>query len=214
MRPRPVEQRPIGERRREILAAAAGLFAERGYRGVSIDDIGRAIGTTGPALYRHFPGKRALLGEVLLDISRRLSRRGSVLLARSTEPRDALDLLLRGHISFALDEPSLIVVHDRELHHLTDEDNRRVRRIQRRYVEEWVTVLAELRPDEPREVLLASTQAAFGLLNSTPHSHVLPRGEMAALLLRMGTAALLPDRPVEVSAHNEAHPERAVVPSE
>lgn len=184
--------RPTGERRTAILGAAARLFAAHGYRGVTIDDLGRAVGTTGPALYRHFPGKEALLGEVLVDISERLAQQGRQLVTSTESPEAALEALLRGHIEFSLDEPDLITVHDRELGHLTDEDRRRVRRLQRGYVEEWVNVLAELRPEASRATLRASVHAAFGLLNSTPHSRgPLSRDEMAALLQRMGTAALL-----------------------
>ncbi|GAB3727407.1 SACE_7040 family transcriptional regulator [Nocardiopsis nanhaiensis] len=185
-------QRPIGQRRTAILGAAAELFAARGYRGVTIDDLGRAVGTTGPALYRHFPGKEALLGEVLVDISERLAEQGRSLVGRADAPESALESLLRGHIEFSLDEPDLITVHDRELGNLTDQDRRRVRRLQRGYVEEWVNVLAELRPGTPPAALRASVHAAFGLLNSTPHSRGdLSREEMADLLLSMGTAALL-----------------------
>lgn len=189
-------QRPIGQRRTAILGAAAELFAARGYRGVTIDDLGRAVGTTGPALYRHFPGKEALLGEVLVDISERLAEQGRSLVGRADGPEAALESLLRGHIEFSLDEPDLITVHDRELGNLTDQDRRRVRRLQRGYVEEWVNVLAELRPETSPAALRASVHAAFGLLNSTPHSRGdLSREEMADLLLSMGTAALLAEGP-------------------
>ncbi|MEU3016825.1 MULTISPECIES: TetR/AcrR family transcriptional regulator [unclassified Nocardiopsis] len=185
-------QRPAGERRTAILGAAARLFAAHGYRGVTIDDLGRAVGTTGPALYRHFPGKEALLGAVLVDVSERLARRGRALVADADGPEEALEALLRGHIDFSLGEPDLITVHDRELGNLTDDDRRRVRRLQRGYVEEWVNVLAALRPAAPRADLRASVHAAFGLLNSTPHSRgPLSRAAMSALLLRMGHAALL-----------------------
>lgn len=185
-----------GGRRAAILGAAARLFAAHGYRGVTIDDLGRAVGTTGPALYRHFPGKEALLGAVLVDISERLAERGRALVSGADDPREALTALLRGHIAFALDEPDLITVHDRELGNLTAEDRRAVRRLQRGYVEEWVGVLARLRPDTPPVALRASVHAAFGLLNSTPHSRgPLSREAMADLLLRMGTAALLADAP-------------------
>ncbi|WP_017572252.1 SACE_7040 family transcriptional regulator [Nocardiopsis halotolerans] len=183
--------RPVGERRTALLGAAAELFAERGYRGVSIDDLGRAVGTTGPALYRHFRGKQALLGEVLVDISERLARQGRELVAGAADAEEALEELLRGHIAFALDEPALITVHDRELGNLTDADRRRVRRLQRGYVEQWVGVLGELRPGASATVLRAAVHAVFGLLNSTPHSRgELSRQHMARLLLEMGRAAL------------------------
>ncbi|MEY9213159.1 TetR family transcriptional regulator [Thermobifida halotolerans] len=186
------EPRGGATRRAAILRAAAELFAARGFRGVSIEELGRAVGTSGPALYRHFPGKEALLAAILVDISERLLREGAARVAAHPDPADALDALLRGHIAFALDEPEFITVHDRELHNVPPEPQRRVRRLQRGYVEQWVAVLARLRPDTPEPVLRAALHAMFGLLNSTPHSAgELGRDQMADLLFAMARAALL-----------------------
>src|SRR5438045_224896 len=59
-------------RREEILEIAVGLFATRGYHGVSMDDIGAAAGVTGPALYHHFAGKEAMLAAALIPVSEQL----------------------------------------------------------------------------------------------------------------------------------------------
>ena len=49
------------EARREVIErAAAGVFAERGYHGASIDEICRRSGVTAPVLYDHFESKLAL----------------------------------------------------------------------------------------------------------------------------------------------------------
>jgi AcrR family transcriptional regulator len=48
-------------RREMILEAAAQLFFERGFAGTGIDEIGAAVGVTGPAFYRHFESKQDLL---------------------------------------------------------------------------------------------------------------------------------------------------------
>ena len=61
-------------RRQQLLDAAAHLFAERGFNGVSIEELGAAAGVSGPALYRHFPSKEAMLGELLIGASQRLRR--------------------------------------------------------------------------------------------------------------------------------------------
>ena len=49
-------------RDREILKAAARLFARRGFHAVGVDEIGEAAGVTGPAIYRHFGSKDEILG--------------------------------------------------------------------------------------------------------------------------------------------------------
>ncbi|MQY09433.1 SACE_7040 family transcriptional regulator [Actinomadura macrotermitis] len=180
----------VSPRRAEILGAAAELFARRGFHGVSIGDLGRAVGLTGPALYRHFRGKEAVLAEMLLDISERLRDDGARR-AAAADPEAALDALLRGHIAFALDNPALITVHERELDNVPEPQRHRIRSIQRAYVEEWVRVLRRLRPDGPGERTRAAVHACFGLLNSTPHSAAgLDRAEMAELLHAMARAAL------------------------
>jgi AcrR family transcriptional regulator len=178
-------------RKAEILAAAAELFARRGYHGVSIGDLGRAVGLTGPALYRHFRGKDAVLAEMLLEISERLLTEGSHRAAEATGPAQALDALLRWQVAFALDNPALITVHERELDNVPEPQRRKIRRLQRAYVEEWVRVLRLLDPALADDRARAAVHATFGLLNSTPHSAGgLGRDAMAGLLHTMAAAAL------------------------
>lgn len=69
---RAVSRAAAPTRREQILQEAARLFAERGFHGVGVDEIGAAVGISGPGLYRHFPGKDAMLAELLVGISERL----------------------------------------------------------------------------------------------------------------------------------------------
>ncbi|AOS65366.1 SACE_7040 family transcriptional regulator [Actinoalloteichus hymeniacidonis] len=184
-------RRRSAERRQEILDAAAELFAARGYHGVSIEDLGRAVGVSGPALYRHFRNKEAVLAEMLLAVSERLLTEGTARVAAAEGPAAALDALIEWHVEFALSKPALITVHDRELDNVPEAERRTVRRLQRRYVEEWVAVAARIAPHTARGRLLAATHAAFGLLNSTPHSATnTDLATMRTLLATMAHAAL------------------------
>jgi AcrR family transcriptional regulator len=177
-------------RRGDILASAATLFARRGYHGVSIDDLGGAVGLTGPALYRHFRGKEALLAEMLLDVSERLLTEARRRVASAATPTVALEALLGWHIEFSLGEPALITVHERELDNVDEPARHEIRRLQRAYTEEWVEVLRRLHPGCPAEVVRSAAHAVFGLLNSTPRSAgELDGAAMAALLRAMAAAA-------------------------
>ena len=185
------DQRTRESRREEILTAAAGLFARRGFHGVSIDDLGAAVGMSGPGIYRHFVGKDAMLSDMLLGISQRLLAEGSRLAVQASDAETALDALLRWHIGFALSHPDLITVQSRELANVPAPARRQIRRLQRLYVEEWVTVLSELAPHAPPARLRTAVHAMFGLLNSTPYSaSELPADSMAGLLRTMARAAL------------------------
>ncbi|MCX4823263.1 TetR/AcrR family transcriptional regulator [Streptomyces sp. NBC_01142] len=159
-------------RREQILKEAARLFAERGFHGVGVDEIGAAVGISGPGLYRHFPGKDAMLAELLVGISERLLNGGRLRVeeaAPDPDPQALLAALIDGHIDFALDDRPLITLHDRELDRLRDSDRKLVRQLQRQYVELWVTVVRELHRDVPESEARAAVHAVFGLLNSTPH---------------------------------------------
>ncbi|WP_020499739.1 TetR family transcriptional regulator [Sciscionella marina] len=173
-------------RREQILDAAAGLFATHGYHGVGIDDIGAAVGISGPALYRHFRSKDAMLSEMLTAISDRLWAGGQQ--RRAAE--DPLRELIAFHVDFALDNPALIVVQERNLAHLTESDRKRVRAQQRRYVELWVEAIRATIPETGELTARAAAHAVFGLINSTPHSRLLGRGRMAELLTAMALGAI------------------------
>ncbi|PSL58579.1 TetR family transcriptional regulator [Saccharothrix carnea] len=183
-------------RRDQILAAAAELFARHGFHGVGIDDIGAAVGISGPALYRHFRSKDAMLGEMLTSISERLLDGGLNRVAASGDPARALRELIRWHVDFALDDPALITVQIRNLANLTDPDRRRVRALQRRYVEVWVETIRKTSPEVDEPTARAAAHAVFGLINSTPHSAHLDRDQMAALLSQMALASLSGALPV------------------
>jgi len=178
-------------RREQILRAAAQLFAERGARAVGVDDVGAAVGVTGPAIYRHFASKDAMLAEMLVRISEHLLAGGTERVAGvGDDPVAQLRALIAFHVDFALDNPALITVQDRDLTSLPDADAAQVRRLQRRYVEVWVTVLARLHPGADAATCRARAHAVFGLINSTPHSAGrLPRAAMAELLAGMAEAA-------------------------
>src|SRR5258708_6700935 len=157
-------------RRDEILDAAAWLFAERGYHGVTIDDIGAAVGMSGPGIYRHFAGKEDVLAQMLLRISARLRDEGARRVEDAPDAASALEALLRWHVEFSLHQPALITVHGRELGNVPEPARRQVRRLQRLYVEEWVGVVSELLPGASQARLRVAVPAAICLLHSTPYS--------------------------------------------
>jgi AcrR family transcriptional regulator len=185
-----LRSRAKANRREALLAAAARLFAERGYNGVSLEELGAAAGVSGPAVYRHFEGKQALLGALLVGVSEHLSSGGQAVVAAAPDDAAALRALVQFHVDFALSNPDVIRVQGQDLGNLADDDRHAVRALQRTYVELWVEVLARLHPNVDTASLRIRAHAAFGLINSTPHSAGrLDRAAMAALLADMAWAA-------------------------
>ena len=177
-------------RREQILSTAADLFAERGFHGVSVADLGAACGISGPALYRHFPSKDAMLAQMLVSISEELLAVGRARVQGSNDARGALVALVGWHTDFALTHKALIVVQDRDWASLPDDARERVRELQRRYVELWVDQLRAIHRGLAADHARAMAHATFGLLNSTPHSALLSEAQMRETLERMALAAL------------------------
>jgi AcrR family transcriptional regulator len=177
-------------RRDQILETAAELFAQRGYHGVSVADLGAACGISGPALYKHFSSKQAMLAEMLVSISEELLREGRRRVAETPDPRAALAALVDWHVDFALRHRPLIVVQDRDWESLPAEAREQVRALQREYVDLWAAELRVLDPGLDLPTARAMAHAAFGLINSTPHSGLLPDVQMRELLTRMALGAL------------------------
>jgi AcrR family transcriptional regulator len=162
--------REKAERRAQLLAAATRLFAERGFRAVSIEDLASEAGVSGPALYRHFDSKEAILADLLIDVSQQLLDGGAERAETATSSSVALRSLITFHTDFALRDRDLIRIQDHDFSNLAKDDAATVSRLQRAYLEVWVAVLDDLDPTETESVLRTKIQAVFGLLNSTPHS--------------------------------------------
>lgn len=182
-------------RRQALLTAAAALFARDGFNRVSIEDLGAAAGVSGPAVYRHFQGKQALLGALLLTVSHDLLDGGQEVVAAAKDGTAALHGLIAFQVDFALTQPDVIRVQDRDFSNLTPEDQAEVRQLQRQYVELWVEVLGMIHPSRDDAELRMRAHAAFGLINSTPHSVRAHGRRMAArsaapVLERMALSAL------------------------
>jgi AcrR family transcriptional regulator len=178
-------------RREQILATAAELFAARGFHGVSVADLGAACGISGPALYKHFSSKDAMLAEMLVSISERLLEVGRERVAAAGDDAGAaLRALVDWHVDFALRHRPLIVVQDRDWESLPVAARDQVRSLQRSYVDLWAAELRQVAPGLSLAAARARAHAVFGLINSTPHSGRLPDDEMRRMLTDMALRAL------------------------
>src|SRR6201997_4494959 len=72
------------ERRKAIVAAAVPLFARKGFTGTTTKELAEVAGISEALLFRHFPSKRHLYGEIL-----RLGCEGDPALHRLATPQTA-----------------------------------------------------------------------------------------------------------------------------
>ncbi len=100
-----------------ILAAALGLFAQRGFHGTSIRDIAAAVGLQSASLYGHFASKEHLLAELVLAGHEEHNQQlHAAVDAAPDSPADQLGAWVTSHVLTHAHYPVLTMVLNNELH--------------------------------------------------------------------------------------------------
>ncbi|MGZ6793940.1 MAG: TetR/AcrR family transcriptional regulator, partial [Mycobacteriales bacterium] len=148
-----------------------------------INDISGELGLTGPAFYRHFPSKEALL-VALLDsaISTHLEQVREIV-SSTKDPEQALEAMVDHHLDFVFERTDHITTWRNEFRSLPEGDRRRLRYLQRLYVEDWVHTVKQLRSDLDVDEVRTLCHAAIALLQSpVMFQNSLARERMTPLL--------------------------------
>jgi AcrR family transcriptional regulator len=94
---------PAAERREQLIATAYTVFAERGYRDASMNDIAAAAGVTKPVLYQHFASKKELFRELLADGATQLRVDVANAAGSAVNPREQVEAGFRAFFHFVRD---------------------------------------------------------------------------------------------------------------
>lgn len=82
---------PAARRRKQLLAVALEVFAERGFHPTSMNDVAEAAGVTKPVLYQHFASKRELYHELLEDVGGQLRDAIEKATSEAASPREQVE---------------------------------------------------------------------------------------------------------------------------
>jgi AcrR family transcriptional regulator len=105
-----------GQRRHQLFDIALELFAKRGYRATTMDDIAEAAGVTKPLLYQHFSSKRALYLELVDSIARDVLTAIGRAVLEADGPRQQVELGFAAYFR-------LVVSHEAEFRLLYGRDH-------------------------------------------------------------------------------------------
>lgn len=108
--------------RDEILRAASTLFAARGYRAITTDDIAEAIGLTKSAMYYYFKNKYDLLSTIFRDSFAHYLTHARAIVAQEGKPEETMRRLIRQHILNAIELREWTTIFFREQSELNDKD--------------------------------------------------------------------------------------------
>ncbi len=187
----------VGDR---LLATAARLFRERGFHGTSIDDIGRALSSSGPAVYRHVESKDALLAAVARRGVDQVAVAFAAAVAPDHSPGERLAAVVRAGAAATLDHLDESVVYLRERRHLPSELRGAIRERAHHNDALFIEAVQGVRPTLGRAQVGFLLQSLSGLYLSIAHyTPRVARARLEDMLTAMGTGALLgaPDLAVD-----------------
>ncbi|MFD2419299.1 TetR/AcrR family transcriptional regulator [Amycolatopsis pigmentata] len=197
------------DRRSQLASVAAELFRARGYSGVGINDIAAAAGVTGPALYRHFTDKQAILAYVLLSGLDELERRTAE--AAATLDAGRLGVLLNELAAVAVERRDVTALWRWEGRHLSPEDQRKIAKRSSGLLSTWAKMLLSLRPElrpEDAELLCWATLSVFGSVSV--HRTSVARQRYVTLLVGLARQVLHADLPATEAVPSATPPSPGV----
>lgn len=178
-------------RREALLMEAVRLFAREGYTAVGIEDIGAAVGISGPSVYNHFASKSEMLLTALRRGIAALFIDLTAIYRTVTDQREGLTRLVSSYVDVALNHHDMIDSLITETVHLPEEARREVVQAQREYVGEWVHLLRGIHPDLDATTARIRVQAALNVVIDAARTPRLRRDPGLAEALQTMCAGLL-----------------------
>jgi AcrR family transcriptional regulator len=96
------------QRSDDILAAAADLFARRGFQGTDVQVLADALGIGKGTVYRHFPTKRELFLATVDRGMQRLHEHVEKSAAQATDPLDRVQRAIEAYLAFFDTRPEFV----------------------------------------------------------------------------------------------------------
>ncbi|MEX1126469.1 MAG: TetR/AcrR family transcriptional regulator [Acidimicrobiia bacterium] len=112
--------------RQDVIEAAGRLFAEKGYHGTSMRDLGRELGLLGSSLYAHVESKQDLLVEVVEEGARLFEASADAAVAGDGSSDNQLRRLIGGHVGVVLENSDVVRTYLNEARMLDPEHRGRV----------------------------------------------------------------------------------------
>jgi AcrR family transcriptional regulator len=180
------------DRKEQLAAVAAELFCERGFHEVGITDIAAATGVTGPALYRHFSDKQAILAHVVLLAIEQLGATTQLSPDDADTPApDQVEGMLANLARLSVERRDISALWRWERRNLSAEDQREVRKRSSELVAGWARTLRVVRPELPEADAAMLCWAALSVFGSVAvHSTRIGRRRYVDLLIDAGRGVL------------------------
>jgi AcrR family transcriptional regulator len=119
--------------REEIVISATHLFAERGYRAITIDDIAANLGYTKSVVYYYFKSKNEILWQLFQRTFDTFFNSADAIRKENLSPDEGLAKMLRVHAVNVMKNRETTAIWNRDESELEPQQRRQVRRMKRDY---------------------------------------------------------------------------------
>ncbi len=154
------------DQREKILAAAARLFARRGYSATSMNQVAEACALSKATLYHYYRDKYSLLASIADEHVSRLLALVQSVHAETSEPEQKLRELIRRIVEEYADAQDAHRVLTEDVKFLEPADQKRVLDKEREVVAGFARAVGGLRPELDAALLTKPlTMLLFGMIN-------------------------------------------------
>ncbi|MBU3061903.1 TetR/AcrR family transcriptional regulator [Nocardia sp. NEAU-G5] len=183
----PAAQSTPGATRARIVSAAVELFAEKGFHGTGVAEIGDRAGVQRGALYYHIGSKEELLWEILRDYIQLILDDGERVADSGDDPITQLRNLIQGYVELIVERRREVAIQLRDGSALTGERANELQELRDRVQRCWQRVIdAGCAAGALRTADHVVTNSLLGMLNTVtlwyrPHGERSP-AEIADIL--------------------------------
>jgi AcrR family transcriptional regulator len=141
---RPVDESLRASRTRQILDAAARLFAEHGYADADTQLLADKLGVGKGTIYRYFPSKKALFLAAADRVMRQMRERIDLRIKDVADPLDRIAVAIHTFLAFFADNPDFVELLMQERAQFKDRKEPTYFQHRKVNVERWKTLYRQL----------------------------------------------------------------------
>ena len=169
------------ERKEAIVAAAASLYASRGFNGVSVADLAQRCKISKSLIYHYYESKEDILYDVMISHVRALDVAAREAVAGAAAPDRKLRELAHRFMALYVGAADRHKVLLNDLDHVPKAGRAEIVAVQRGLIETVRKLLIDIEPALKRKSgqSLAAAMLFFGMINWT-HTWFDPRGPISA----------------------------------
>lgn len=179
-------------RREEIIAAAASLFKEKGYVGVSVRDIAQIMDMKAASLYNHIENKQEILSVLVLGLARDFTSGMAAIQEMSISPLQQIEKVIELHIDITVTQSEALAALNNDWMHLEGDDLEEFLALREGYEDEVRGIIKEgirigqIQPRHPEVIL-------FSILSTlrTLYLWYQKRGKLDVNILKKDMVAVL-----------------------